>query len=324
MRRRRFAQYETIYEYENIYRVTFRPSTPYRHRGLKFGLGILSLCVIQFHAVAQIDTPYDADAPTVQEALTPKTPQAPVISHTLGTVSVDIHITKDQIVSASTLADTFLTLTAYPPSPPNGRPVNTAPLAMTGLDLTGFTFPLTLTLPIAAQALDPYSGIRLSAVVKDRNGNESLKSIPQSYNGRQAPVLTLTAPDPDPDALISLKPIGLEIINGQVWLNDRARPSSRSRLFVRLIDDGLAGRPTRLIAAETIYNIDGKPLPFDFTLERGLPPVEHRDPLAFNIWIEDSAGRKTHVMDRTQPYNGADIHYMIRLDRIKTGDILAP
>jgi len=85
------------------------------------------------------------------------------------------------------------------------------------------------------------------------------------------------------------------------------------------LENALAGGNSVTIAAEKVISIDSAALPITFNIDRGLTSQNSQVPLAFKAWINDWAGRKTHVMRIPVPYNGPDIDYKLKLDVLAQG-----
>ena len=87
-------------------------------------------------------------------------------------------------------------------------------------------------------------------------------------------------------------------------------------MIARLSEDGLAGGNSQVIVGESRQMIDRKRPPFNIELEHVKYANNANTPLVLEVWIEDWAGRKTHVTPSPRPYSGADDKYHIRLDAI--------
>lgn len=217
------------------------------------------------------------------------------------------------------LDDHTLVLSAYAPPPANGARIKPRLLGQTQLLLTGLSAPLNLVIAVSDPATQDVAFSRITASLLDANGNE-VRATKQDayYRGEAPPKLTLVPPSDSETTSNIPQIVGLETISGTVRLNDAQDLFRGSKLTIQLIENGLAGAATRIIAAQSVLNIDGATPPFRFEMDRGLPMDDDPDMLAFNVWIEDWAGRKTHVSDRVVAYNGPDLDYQLRLDSLKT------
>ncbi len=215
-------------------------------------------------------------------------------------------------------AESMLIVTAYAPPPPNVRRSSPLMLGQTRLLLSDMPAPLKIIVAAPSSLTQELDYARIEAKITDVNGAViyELKQ-PGTYNGYEAAVLNLTRigeftaqTSPEPSGLSS------ETVRGSVKLNGRAPKFSGSNLIVRLIEDGLAGGNSSNISGESRQILDGKSAPFAFEFERVMDKSSSKVPLALEVWIEDWAGRKTHVTPAPIPYNGPDTKYRIRLDAI--------
>ena len=217
-------------------------------------------------------------------------------------------------------ADHMLIVTAFAPSDPGRATKKTQMLGQTRLLLTGLEQPLQLSIPVPRNVTKGLTFSRLTAEVLDENGNQVLTTDRDGlFRGKETPELTLrprstlpaTAPRPSYSAI--------ETIEGEVSLNDNKARLNGGLLTIQLMENALAGGTSMTIAAEKIINIDTQTLPIIFSMDRGLSDELDRTPLAFNAWVNDWAGRKTHVMRVPIPYNGPDINYKLKLDVLAQG-----
>ena len=214
--------------------------------------------------------------------------------------------------------DAMLIVTAYAPPPPNVRRSSPLMLGQTRILLSSLRSPLNIVIAAPGKITRDIDYARLEAKIVDHNGN-ALYELKNSgeFRGYNAPVLVLErfgsaapTPAPSPNGFKS------ETISGSVSINGQAPQFTGSNLIVRLMEDGLAGGTSRVIVGETRKVLDGQNVPFDFSLTRTVSPNTVNTPLAFEVWIEDWAGRKTHVTPAPIPFNGAATNYRFRLDAI--------
>ena len=242
--------------------------------------------------------------------------QTPVYGET-GIESIPVLIRYD---ASTDYADHMLILTAYVPNDPSGSTKNPRMLGQTRLLLSGLEQPLQVTIPVPRNITKNLPFSRITAEVVDANRNRILTTERDGvFRGVEAPELTLKpvnsleASSPRPEYT------GFETISGGVSLNDRNARLNGGTLTVQLLENALAGGTSVTIAAEKTITIDGSSLPILFTLDRGLTSQNSQSPLAFKAWINDWAGRKTHVIRTPVHYNGPDIEYKLKLDILAQG-----
>lgn len=216
-------------------------------------------------------------------------------------------------------AEAMLIVSAYAPPPPNVRRSAPLMLGQTRLLMTDLTSPAQIIIAAPSSITQDLDYARIEAKIIDFNGATIFElPFPGKYQGYEAPVLNLvpvggivsSAPPTNTGSLSS------ETVRGSVKLNGKAPKFAGSNLIVRLVEDGLAGGTSSMIAGETRQILDGKSTPFEFELERVIDSTRADTQLALEVWIEDWAGRKTHVTPAPIPYNGPDTKYRIRLDAI--------
>ncbi len=219
-------------------------------------------------------------------------------------------------------AESMLIVSAYAPPPPNVRRSSPLMIGETRLLLSGLESPVNLVIAAPSKITSEIDHARIEAKIVDHNGNLvfELKNSGE-YRGYDAPVLRLTrfgetaTPPRDPNDFSS------ETVRGTVRINGVAPQFTGSVLNVRLIEDGLAGGTSRVIVGETRQVLDRKTAPFEFELTRAINPNTANTPLAFEVWIEDWAGRKTHVTPSPITFNGSATHYRFSLDEISSTPI---
>jgi len=221
-------------------------------------------------------------------------------------------------------AEAMLIVSAYAPPPPNVRRSAPLMLGQTRLLMSGLTSPTQIIIAAPSSITQDLDHARIEAKIVDVNGTIIYElPFPGKYEGYEAPVLNLepvgefAANMPPPTKPISNSgSLSSETVRGTVKLNGKAPKFAGSNLVVRLVEDGLAGGTSNMIAGETRQILDGKRTPFEFELERVMDSTRADTPLALEVWIEDWAGRKTHVTPAPIPYNSPDTKYRIRLDAI--------
>ncbi len=222
--------------------------------------------------------------------------------------------------------DAVLIVSAYAPPPPNVRRANPLLLGETRLLLSGLSSPLQIIIAAPSAITQELAYVRLEARVVDGKQNTVLSlKTPAAYKGYDAPILELTPTDassaletglPSDPAANSPENFEVETVRGKVRLNGKAPKFKGSNLVVRLTEDGLAGGNSQTVLGEARQILDGKTTPFSFEFDRVIDPVRTGMPLALEVWIEDWAGRKTHVTPAPTPYTGPKTRYRIRLDAI--------
>ena len=241
--------------------------------------------------------------------------QTPIYGET-GIENIPVLIRYD---NAGEYAEHFLVLTAYKPSDPSGTVRHPRMLGQTRLLMTGLEQPLQVTIPVPRNITKDLTFARITAEVIDINENRVLTTERDGvFRGTEAPELTLRPVSSLPPPSQRPDFTSFETILGEVSFNDKNVRLNGGTLTIQLLENALAGGTSVTIAAEKVINIDSAPLPIPFTLDRGLT-AQTQPSLAFKAWINDWAGRKTHVMRAPVPYNGPDIDYQLKLDVLAQG-----
>ena len=242
--------------------------------------------------------------------------QTPIYGET-GIESIPTLIRYDEVAD---YAGHMLILTAYAPTEPSGTTPRPQMLGQTRLLLTGLKQPLQVTIPVPRNITKDLTFSRITAEVIDQNKNQVLTTERDGvFRGIEAPELTLRPVSRLPLSAPRPEYTGFETISGVVSFNDRKARLNGGTLTLQLLENALAGGTSVTIAAEKVIPLDGLSLPVAFTIDRGLTAQNTSPPLAFKAWINDWAGRKTHVMRTPVPYNGPDIDYKLKLDVLAQG-----
>ena len=218
-------------------------------------------------------------------------------------------------------SEAMLVVTAYAPPPANVRRASPLMLGETRLLLSGLTSPVSIVVAAPAQVTEGIDFARIESKIVDHNGTVifELRNAGE-FRGYEPAKIFLTPfgqiAGPAPAPYEQPAQSATEAINGTVNITNPSSVFRGANLVVRLMEDGLAGGISRHIVGETRTSLDGKSAPYNFALERILGAQNSRTPLAFEVWIEDWAGRKTHVMPRPVPFNGAATNYRFALDAI--------
>ena len=247
---------------------------------------------------------------------TPLPGQTPIYGET-GIENIPVLIRYD---NAENYAEHFLVLTAYRPSDPSGVTRPSPMLGQTRLLLTGLKQPLQVTIPVPRDITKKLTFARITAEVIDVNENRVLTTERDGvFRGAEAPELTLRPISSLPPPSQRPHYTSFETIMGEVSLNAKNVRLNGGTLTIQLLENALAGGTSVTIAAEKVISIDGAAQSISFTLDRGLTSKSTQTPLAFKAWVNDWAGRKTHVMRMPVPYNGPDIEYQLKLDVLAQG-----
>jgi len=242
--------------------------------------------------------------------------QTPVYGET-GIESIPVFIRYDTSVE---YADHFLVLTAYTPNDPSGTKRGSRMLGQTKLLLTGLEQPLQVTIPVPRNVTKDLTFSRITAEVIDANHNRVLTTDRDGvFRGTEPPELILRPVSTLPASLPRPDYVSFETISGDVSLNDRNARLNGGELTIQLLENALAGGTSVTIAAQKVIDLHQASLPIAFTMDRGITAQGSQPPLAFKAWINDWAGRKTHVMRTPVPYNGPDIDYKLNLDVLAQG-----
>jgi len=242
--------------------------------------------------------------------------QTPVYGET-GIESIPTLIRYDE---STDFKDHMLIVTAYAPKDPSGANHKAQMLGQSRLLLTGLEQPLQVTIPVPRNVTKDLTFARITAQVIDENQNQVLINERDGvFRGLEALELILISTNAVPTSQPRPDYVGFETIKGEVSLNDSKAKLNGGTLTIQLLENALAGGTSVTIAAEKVININNSELPITFNLDRGLTAQNTQIPLAFKAWINDWAGRKTHVIRTPVPYNGPDIDYKLKLDVLAQG-----
>ena len=218
------------------------------------------------------------------------------------------------------LDDHTITLSAHTPHDPSGISKHTQLLGQTRLMMNGLSSPLKLGLTIPSAMTKDLTFIRISAEIQDTNNNRVMIHEREGiYRGSEPPSLNLISTSQSDPISNAPEISGLELINGEVFIRDKARVPNNGTLTIQLSENTLAGGQSLIIAAEKNIPIDQNYPPYAFTLERGLVTGNQSNVLSLKAWIADWAGRKTHILREPVSYNGPDTQYKIILDALAQG-----
>ena len=242
--------------------------------------------------------------------------QTPIYAETnVETISVTIHY--DVPIP---LDEHMITLSAYAPNDPSGHSKQAQLLGQTRLMLDGLSSPLKLGVTVPNALIKKFPFIRIKAEVRDTNNNRVMLSERESlYRGKQTPMLTLLPTTPDVKVQDTSQITGLEQINGEVVFHSKRHKPKDGRLTVQLVENALAGSNSITIAAEKVMQISQVETSYPFSLDRALITSAPLTPLFLKAWVTDWAGRKTHIIRKPVPYNGADTEYRLMLDALTQG-----
>ena len=223
-----------------------------------------------------------------------------------------------------------LIVTAIAPPPPNVR--RAAPLVMgeTRLLISRLTSPLQMVVAVPSDMAREVDYARIEARIVDANGVETHRLQDNiEYSGGQPPFLNLVAlnsggaapiytpPSQQPISQPYIPPNGSQI-QGTVSIPPGTEPKRGATLILELRENGLAGGASGNIMQTKRIDIDQITAPYQFALplpaKRG--GLESPD---LTVWIEDWAGRKTHMLARPVPVDNAQAPVHIRLDAMVTG-----
>ncbi len=216
-------------------------------------------------------------------------------------------------------AESILVVTALAPAPANQRRAKPLFMGETRLLIDDMSSPMNIVIAVPSKLARQIPYARIEAKIINQNGITRWRAIgPASYDGmdsakiRLEPVTTPapTRPQPYPDQgsdVIS------SIVKGKVSVQGHAPGFRGSVLTVRLREDGLAGGKQTIFGEKRI-DIDQKSPPYDFEI---LIPYKRNSktntPKVLEAWIEDWAGRKTHILGNKVDYKGADRKYNLKL-----------
>jgi len=285
---------------------------------LRFSLIIITAIVLAFGSLAAPAHAQFEDLSGILEDIMggPMPGQTPFYGETaIETIPVLIRYDMD-----TDFDEHILVVSAYTPTDPSGGSKKAQMLGQTRLLMTGLQQPLQVTLSVPRTVTKDLTFARITAEILDENQNQVLTTDRDGiYRGHEALELTLksTMLMPASEALPAFT--GFETVIGEVSLQDPKARLNGGTLTIQLLENSLAGGTSVVIAGEKVITIDGAALPIKFSMDRGLSSTSDSPPLAFKAWINDWAGRKTHIMRVPVPYNGADTNYKLKLDRLAQG-----
>ncbi|HFB55451.1 MAG TPA: hypothetical protein ENJ46_05950 [Hellea balneolensis] len=227
-------------------------------------------------------------------------------------IPVEVHFNFE---TESIPTDALLVVTAFAPpttsSDRNSIPITQRVIGETRVALYGIASPLFMDVPAPARLTDQIDYARLEAkIITPTNTVFAHSTGDDEYRGTGRPVLSLgrvhtnteagQAPSVQTNPLPPVNPLpAAEFITGHVQISGPLSQFSGKTLVVRLVDNELAGGSANTYLSQTRIDLDKQAAPYNFTLST---PENASRSAAFDAWIEDWAGRKTHRLRQAIPY----------------------
>ena len=227
--------------------------------------------------------------------------------------------------------EAVLIVTAIAPPPPNVRRASPLVMGETRLLISRLTSPLQMVVAVPSDMAREVDYARIEARIVDINGVETHRLQDNiQYSGGQPPFLNLiavnssggaapvyTPPAPQSPNQPYSPPSGANI-SGTVSIPAGTEPKRGASLVLELRENGLAGGTSGNIVQTKRIDIDQIAPPYEFALPLPADSNSLESP-DLTIWIEDWAGRKTHVLARPVPVEKTLTPIHITLDAMVTG-----
>lgn len=249
-----------------------------------------------------------------------------------------------------------LVVTAIAPPPPNVRRAKPLVIGETKLLISRLAPPLQMVVAVPSDMARDIDYALIEARIIDANGNTTHRLRERvEYAGAEAPFLNLipegaeNQPITQPWGHQGQPPVSgpniphtgtpqsgnpvysaqhMATISGLARVNSSAPIMRGGKLIIRIYENTLAGGLTTDAISEEVIDIDNKQAPFDFQVFVPTGTDGRLESPEIEAYIEDWAGRKTHVMRGPIPFspNGQNIaHVSLDLDSIISGmDAVSP
>lgn len=215
-----------------------------------------------------------------------------------------------------------LIVTAIAPPPPNVRRASPLIMGETRLLISRLASPLQMVIAVPSDMAREVDYAEINARIVDANGVEthSLRDRVQ-YDGGQPPFLNLepvgalrsggaapiySPPRGQENPNGQYIPPNIAQIEGQISLRG-AEPKRGASLILELRENGLAGGLTGNVIEQKRIDIDQIAPPYAFRLNAPMTQGDTLESPELSAWIEDWAGRKTHITPRPVPVRLGDV-----------------
>ncbi len=222
-----------------------------------------------------------------------------------------------------------LIITAVAPPKPNERRASPLIMGETRILISRLAPPLQMVIAVPSDLAREVPYAEISGRIVDSRGVTTHEARDtDQYEGADAAFLNLDAVGrgapsyPTPNPAPGYDSGARTELSGQVRLNDNVPLQRGANLVVRIYDAALAGGNGGDLLTEERISLDQRSAPFDFQIYTPLGSDGRLDAPTTEIFIEDWAGRKTHVLPRnteiTVNGDGSLTPLYVRLDSISS------
>ena len=203
-------------------------------------------------------------------------------------------------------AEASLIITAVAPPKPNERRASPLIMGETRILISRLAPPLQMVIAVPSDLAREVPYAQISGRIVDGRGvtTHEARNTDQ-YAGTDPAFLNLdslntnAAPTPTQPTQPVYDSGARAQLSGQVRLNDNIALQRGSNLVIRVYDAALAGGNGGDMLTEERISLDQRNMPFDFNIYTPLGADGRLDAPSAEIFIEDWAGRKTHMLPRT-------------------------
>ena len=204
-------------------------------------------------------------------------------------------------------SEATLIITAVAPPKPNERRASPLIMGETRILISRLAPPLQMVIAVPSDLAREVPYAQISGRIVDSRGVTTHESRDtDQYDGNDPAFLNLEAVGgtalPSPAPTQPAAPIydsgARTEVSGRVSLKDNIALRRGSNLVIRVYDAALAGGNGGDMLTEERISLDQRNMPFDFSIYTPLGADGRLDAPSAEIFIEDWAGRKTHVLPR--------------------------
>jgi len=202
-------------------------------------------------------------------------------------------------------AEATLIITAVAPPKPNERRASPLIMGETRILISRLAPPLQMVIAVPSDLAREVPYAQISGRIVDSRGVTTHEARDtDQYAGTDPAFLNLDSLNTDaaPPPTQPTQPVydsgARAQLSGQVRLNDNIALQRGSNLVIRVYDAALAGGNGGDMLTEERISLDQRNMPFDFSIYTPLGADGRLDAPSAEIFIEDWAGRKTHMLPR--------------------------
>ena len=202
-------------------------------------------------------------------------------------------------------AEATLILTAVAPPKPNERRASPLIMGETRMLISRLSPPLQMVIAVPSDLAREVPYAQISGRIIDSRGVTTHEARDtDQYEGTNPAFLNLdslnnsAAPMPAQPTQPVYDSGARTQLSGRVRLNDNIALQRGSNLVIRVYDAALAGGNESDMLTEERVSLDQRSAPYDFRINTPLGSDGRLDAPSAEIYIEDWAGRKTHVLPR--------------------------